>query len=420
MAELAVTILGVDHHRTPVAIRECLSAQGERLDQLLRDLTTRPGVDEVVVLSTCNRFELILAGRPDLDQVISLLAERSGVTPADLQEHRYLHHGAAAIRHCFRVVASLESLVLGEYQITHQVKEAYETAQRLGCTGSVLNPLLQRALSVGKEVRSQTAIGRHKLSVASVAVDLAAQILGDLGPTRLLVLGAGEIAELAVTHLQAAGVHRITICNRSEGRAVALAEGAQAAVLPWDQRAEGLIDHDIVVASTAAPGFILDEEMIRAAMKRRRQPLMLLDLAVPRDIEDRASRIEDVYLYNVDHLEAVVAANRKLRGDEVAGAEALIDAQVEAFRREQQGGGRAALLGEVSAWFADIVAAEAARLKGRCPEADADQLRYGLERVANKLAHRILRHLKDHPEDESVERQVRALLDLDATRDQPG
>lgn len=417
MAEPAVTILGVDHHRTPVAIRECLSAQGERLDQLLRDLATRPGVDEVVVLSTCNRFELILAGRPDLDQVVSLLAERSGVTPADLQQHRYLHHGTAAIRHCFRVVASLESLVLGEYQIAHQVKEAYEAAQRQGCTGSVLNPLLQRALSVGKEVRSQTAIGRHKLSVASVAVDLAAQILGDLGPARLLVLGAGEIAELAVTHLQAAGVHRITICNRSEERAVALAEGAQAAVLPWDRRADGLADHDIVVASTAAPGFVLDEAMIRAAMKRRRQPLMLLDLAVPRDIEDRASRIEDVYLFNVDHLESVVAANRKLRGDEVAGAEALVDAQAEAFRRDLQGGGRAALLGEVSAWFSDIVAAEAARLKGRCPEADADQLRYGLERVANKLAHRILRHLRDHPEDEQVERQVRALLDLDATRD---
>ncbi len=412
MVEPVVHLLGLDHHRTPIAIRECLAATGDRARDLLVACLRQPGVDEAVVLSTCNRFEVVVGGHAERDHLVTLLAEHSGVPVADLNQHLYWHSGRAAVRHCFRVVASLESLVLGEYQIVHQVKSAYEHARAEGATGAALNPLFQRALAVGKDVRAQTAIGKHKLSVASVAVDLAARILGDLSQARLLVLGAGEIAELAVT----AGVHRLTICNRSEDRALALANNVNATVTSWDQRGAALADHDIVVTSTAAPGCVVDEEMVRAAMRRRREPLMLLDLAVPRDVEERVGRLEDVYLYNVDHLEAVVEANRDRRLDESAGASALVDAQADAFCRTQDGS-RAALLGQVSMWFNDVVAAESARLKTRLPSADADELRYGLERVGNKLAHRLLHWLKENPDDPQVERVVRELLGLDAGSD---
>jgi len=416
MVEPVVYVLGLDHHRTPIAIRECLTVTGERAEALVRTCLAQPGVDEVVVLSTCNRFEVIIGGRAEQQHLIQVLAEHSGVSLADLQAHLYWRSGRESVRHVFRVVASLESLVLGENQIVHQVKSAYEHAKALGATGVALNPLFQRALAVGKDVRSQTAIARNKLSIASVAVELASRIFGGLGKARLLILGAGEIAELAVTHLQAAGVHHMTICNRSEDRAVALAQSSQASVLPWAERGQALADHDIVVASTAAPGCVIDETMVRLAMRRRRDPLMLIDLAVPRDVEEVVSKIDDVYLYNVDDLEAVVSANRDKRQDETAGASALVDTHVDGYCRTQDGT-RAVLLAQVSGFFQDVIATERARLHQRLPQADGQELQYGLERVGNKLAHRLLRLLKTYPEDPAVERLVRELLELPTATD---
>jgi glutamyl-tRNA reductase len=409
--DLPLAILGVDHHRTPVELREKLAVAPENALRLLAGLSTLPGATEAVTLSTCNRLECYFAGTPDRQRALSLLAEYHGVDAAELDRHIYWKSGRAAVRHLFRVVSGLESLVIGEYQIIHQVKTAYEQALAGRFTGTSLNPLFQHALSVAKEVRNNTAIGKHKLSVASVAVDLARHIYGELGKARLLVVGAGEMAELAMKYLVSAGVRELSVINRSEERALALAGEHKAEALPWSMLGDALATHDIVVASTAAPHAVIAEAEVRHAMRRRRAPLMLIDLAVPRDVEPAVASLADVYLYNIDHLESVVAANRQLRAEEVEAADALVDALVGSYvtdlRRD-----KGALLAQVATFFQDIVAAEEARLRGKLALADTKELRYGLERVGNKLQHQVLRYLREHPNDPEIERVVREMLGL--------
>ncbi len=409
--DLPLAILGVDHHRTPVDIRERLAVANEAMTRMLSGLSTLPGAREAVAVSTCNRLECYLAGDPERQQAVAMLAEFHGVDAAELDRHVYWKRGKQCVRHLFRVVAGLESLVIGEHQIINQVKVAYEQALSGRFTSTILNPLFQRALTVAKEVRNQTAIGKHKLSVASVAVDLARHIYGELDKARLLVVGAGEIAELALKYLVSAGVRELSVVNRSEERALALAGEYKAEALPWSMLADALSSHDIVVTSTAAPHAVIGEAEVRAAMRRRRRPLMLIDLAVPRDVEPAVSALSEVYLYNIDHLEAVVAANRDLRAEEVEAADALVDSMVDGYITAQRQD-KPALLSQVARYFQDVIAAEEARLKGKLGLADSSELRYGLERVGNKLQHQLLRVLREHPEDAEVERVVRELLGL--------
>lgn len=409
--DLPLAILGVDHHRTPVDIRERLAVPPETLLRLLAGLSTLPGSSEAVVLSTCNRLECYLAGTPDRQAIVSLLAEHHGVDAAILDQHVYWSRGRQCVRHLFRVTAGLESLVIGEHQIINQVKTAYDQARAGHFTSAVLNPLFQRSLGVAKEVRNQTAIGKHKLSVASVAVDLARHIYGELSKARLLVVGAGEIAELAIKYLLSAGVRELSVINRSEERATALAAEYKAEAMPWSMLADALLVHDIVVTSTAAPHAVITEAEVRAVKKRRKAPLMFIDLAVPRDVEAEVGKLSDVFLYNIDHLEAVVAANRNLRADEVDAADALVDSLVASYvtdvRRD-----KGALLAQVASYFDDIIAAEEARLRGKLNLKDSSELRYGLERVGNKLQHQVLRLLRERPDDRQVEDLVRELLNL--------
>jgi glutamyl-tRNA reductase len=409
MADLPLSLIGLDHHRTPVMLRERFAVGDPR--ELLTALAEQPGCDEVVCLSTCNRFECYIGGTPDRAHLTNLIAERQGVPAELLAQHSYWHSGADCVRHLFRVAASLESLVIGEYQIVQQIKSAYEYSRSANRTGPLLNPLFQRALSVAKDVRSQTDIGKHKLSIASVAVDLARHIHGDLANARLLVIGAGEIAELATKYLVTAGVRELSICNRSQERALELAGTHEASVIPWSDLVHAIGRNDIVVSSTSAPHVVVMEADIRQAMRGRRTPLMLIDLAVPRDIDDKARTLEDVYLYNIDHLESVVAANRQLRGEEVGAASALVDAQAKAYR-PAAGEDLAALLGDVAEYFRDVVAAEEARLAQKLGVAGNIELRYGLERVGNKLQHHILRYLREHGSDPNVAATVRAMLGL--------
>jgi len=418
MPDLPIAVVGIDHHRTPIEVRERLAIPTERVEALLGELCRLPGCDEAVALSTCNRAEWYIGGAPDHERFISWLAERQGLPGEVIARHSYVLRGRDCVRHLFRVAASLESLVVGEYQIVHQMKSAYETAQRGRSTGPLLNPLFQRALAVAKEVRNSTAIGKHKLSIASVAVDLARHIHGDLATARLLVVGAGEIAELAVRYLIGGGVRTLSVINRSRERAQALAtEHPQAAVLDWEQLGVALATHDIVVCSTAAPQAVITATTVRAALRGRRAPLMLIDLAVPRDVDDQVAKLDDVYLYNIDHLEQVVAANRSLRSEEVDAAAALVDAQVAAYAAESDHA-RSDLLAQVAAYFADVVAAEETRLAGKLAVKDKDreQLRYGLERVGNKLQHQLLRFLRAHTGDVAAEAAVREILGLDPTR----
>ena len=409
----AVLVIGVDHHRTPVAVREKLAISAERLPMLVDRLRERMASPEAVVLSTCNRLECYLVGTPEARVPAEVLADIGGLDVDTVLEHTYVHRGADGVRHLFRVASGLESLVLGEEQIVAQVKTAYETAHAAGWTGGRLNPLFQRALWVAKDVRSNTALSRHKLSVSSVAVDLARQIHGDLAKARLLVLGAGEMAELTVRYLLDHGVRQIAIANRSQERAIQLAELAKATVHPWNELRSALAQADIVVSSTSAPHTVVQVEDVRQALAKRRTPLVFIDLAVPRDIDQAVSGLDDVYLYNIDHLERVVAANRQLRVDEVQTAEARVDEQVRSYVALTQVD-TAKLLVDVAGFFNGLVDEEAERLctKLGVPEAQRGEARYGIERVGNKLAHRVHAYLRAHPGDPEAERLIRELLGL--------
>ena len=413
---LPMVVFGVDHHRSPVAVRERLAVTADSMNRLLATLATTPGASEAVVLSTCNRLEIYLGGTPDRQQVLTRLAEHQGVDAAALEDHAYWHPGIDGVRHLFRVISGLESLVIGEYQIIHQVKSSYDLALHGRFTGSVLNPLFQRALGVAKEVRNQTAIGKHKLSVASVAVDLAKQIHGEVNRARLLVIGAGEIAELAVRYLMTAGVRELTLINRSEDRAQSLADefrtqDFQPQVLPWSMLSDALTQHDIVVTSTAAPHAVVTVSDVKAAMRRRRQPIMFIDLAVPRDVESAVGDLNDVFLFNIDHLEQVVSANRQLRVEEVDVASALVDSLVSSYITDVRHD-RGALMAQVASYFTDVIAAEEVRLAGKLGIKDNPELRYGLERVGNKLQHQLLRYLREQGKDPAAEKMVRDLLGL--------
>ena len=414
MAELALSAWGIDHHRTPVAIRERLAVRGRDAEELARLCAALPGVSEVLVLSPCNRLECYLAGAVAEEGVSRAIAQAREIDAALLATHRYWHRGEAAVRHLFRVVSGLESLVLGEDQIVHQVKEAYESARTTALVGAVLHPLFQRALGVGKEVRSETTIGRHKLSIASVAVDLARHVHGDLTTAKLLVIGAGEIAELTMRYLLEQGVRHVSLINRTHERAIALSQDTPARVYAWEQLVEALSEHDTVISSTAAAHAVVSEADVRQARKRQRGALLLIDLAVPRDIDPQVAGLADVYLYNIDNLESVVAANRLARSEEVAAATAVVDANVRAYLDAARPAGQQ-LAREVTAFFRDVIAAEEARLAaklGLADDARRGELRYGLERVANKLQHQLLSYLRAHPGDAEAERSIRTLLCL--------
>lgn len=404
MAEvvLPVLVLGVDHHRTPLEIRERLAVGPGSLPEVVGRLRDGTDAGEVVLVSTCNRLECYLVGAVDERRVADLLG--GGPSEAWLSS-AYVHRGPAAVRHLFRVAAGLESLVLGEEQILGQVRTAYETARTAGWTGTLLNPLFQRALAVAKDVRTDTGIARHRTSIATVAVDLARQVHGDLAQARLLVLGAGEMAELTVRYLVDQGVQAITIVNRSHERAALLAGQVNAVVRPWEDLAAAVAEADLVVASTAAPHAVITP----GSIGRRRRPLVLIDLAVPRDVDPAVATIDDVYVYNIDHLEGVIAAHQRLRQEEVVAAAALVEREVANFLALSRP--EAATLGAAVATFFDgLIEAEAARLAARLGTDDPQQqaqIRYALERVAGKLSHRMHAFAKAHPEDgERVLREI--------------
>jgi glutamyl-tRNA reductase len=410
-----LAMFGIDHHRAAVAVRERVAVAETDVPLMVERLRSLPGVTETAVLSTCNRMEIYLAGAPAEEQVLAAIAAWRGLDPAELAAVRIWRQGTACAKHLFRVASGLESLVLGEDQIQRQLKDAYERSRACGGTGTNLNLLFQRALAVGKEVRTDTGIGRHKLSVASVAVDLARHVLGDLSRTRLLMVGAGEMAELVLTYLLSGGVRGFSVVNRKRERADALAaqHPGRVTVRDWSDLGAAIAESDLVITSTAAPHAVIPADMVGTAMRRRRSSLVFIDVAVPRDVDPEASRIDEVYLYNIDHLERVVGGHREQRSGEIASAEALIAARLRAFCSERRAG-RDELLAAVAAWFDDVVEAEAARLGPRL-RGDAKlagEVRYGLQRIAGKLQHRMLAELKSAEDPAAVEAMMRRLLGL--------
>jgi glutamyl-tRNA reductase len=338
---MEILVVGCSHKTAPIELRERLHVPERDLVGPLEALGLEPPILERVILSTCNRVEVYAVAEeaePARRAIEALLGSRAHLPAAAIADHLYRHRAGDAVRHAFRVAASLDSLVVGEPQILGQVKEAYQAAVAAGAVGPVLAALMERALRVGKRIRTETALGASPVSVASVAIELARQIFGTLAGRTVLLLGAGEMSEAAAQHLKEDGVSAILVSNRRYERAVELAGRLGGRAVRFDQFKEEVLSADIVIASTAAPHPILTradvEQIIRA---RRQRPLFLIDIAVPRNIAADVNAIDNVYLYDIDDLEAVAAANRKAREKETTFAEAIVEREVEAFTQWLRG-----------------------------------------------------------------------------------
>ena len=333
----SIVIVGLNHRTAPVEVRERLAFPAETIGHALRGLVEREEIAEGVILSTCNRVEVcVLAGEPyqGAAAVREFLSAYHGMPKEELNGYLYHHQGEEAVKHLFRVSSSLDSMVLGEPQILGQVKDAYGYAAEFRTIGPILDKFYSKAFSVAKRVRTETKVASSAVSVSYAAVELAKKIFGSLRDKTVLLIGAGEMCELAARHLLSAGVKGTMVTNRTFERAVKLAEEFDGMPVRFDELASHLKMADIILSSTGAPHFILKKEDVEEVLRiRKNRPMFFIDMAVPRDIDPDANQIDNVYVYDIDDLNNVIETNLEERQKEAARAEEIVAAEVRGFFR---------------------------------------------------------------------------------------
>ena len=328
--------IGISHHSAPLEVREKLAFAPERQPEALAELAGQPGVSEAVLVSTCNRTEVYC--RADDAAVarawLCAAAERVGL---DVDRYVYCHSGESAVRHAFRVAAGLDSMVLGEPQILGQVKQSVRIAEGAGTVGGQLGRLFQQTFAVAKQVRTETALGAQSISMSAAALRLAQNVYGDLSRTRLLLIGVGEMVELAATYFVAQRPQSVVVANRTLARGEAFAERFEGVAIPLDDLPNRLAEFDIILTGTASTLPILGKGLIESALRaRKRRPMFIVDFAVPRDVESEVASLDDVFLYTVDDLGRLVQQGAEARRGAADEAETLVARQVAAFRAWQE------------------------------------------------------------------------------------
>jgi glutamyl-tRNA reductase len=329
--------LGISHKTAPVALRERLALTGREADRFVRELVAREEVQEAVAISTCNRTEIYVVVSDAVQaeaELLGKLARQASIRPTELANIVYSPRNCDAARQLYRVTSGLDSMIVGEAEVQGQVKRAYEAALAAGTTGPLTNRLFRAALQTGKRVRSETGIGASRTSVSTVAVALAEDVVGDLTERNVVIIGAGETSERTAEALAAQGVSTIFVANRHAQRALSMAERFGGSVVSLDELPARMEQADIVVSSTSSPHPIVEEEELELVMRaRERRPLLLIDIAVPRDIADGCAALEGVTLYDIDDLQAIVARNLQVREAERAGAEQVVEEEIQRFAR---------------------------------------------------------------------------------------
>jgi glutamyl-tRNA reductase len=335
--EYDLLVIGLNHRTAPVHVRERLAFADQRLDEGNRRLYAMEGVDEAAIVSTCNRIEVLVASSdPDraVEQVTRFLEEENADPSVSLGPHLYKHRGRDAVRHVFRVASSLDSMVVGEPQILGQLKDSYARAASVGSTGTVLHRCFHKAFSVAKRVRTETGVAGRAVSVSSAAVELAAKIFDHLQGKTAMLIGAGEMGELAARHLMAHGVGGMIVANRTFDRALELAREFHATPVPFDEFTRYLHMADIVIGCTAASDLILTVAAAQTALREKKgRPIFCIDLGVPRNFDPRINELSNAYLYDVDDLSAVAEENLGERAHEAEKAELIVNREVEVFCR---------------------------------------------------------------------------------------
>ncbi len=411
-------LIGVNHNSAPLDVRERLAISEARLPDAIRTLVKQPGVDEGMVLSTCNRVELLTSSR-DAADLREFLRSYFGVSPDALRSHIYEFQQSEAVRHVFRVASSLDSMVVGEPQILGQVKEAYAVARGLGAVHSALEALLSRAFAVAKRVRTETAIGSSSVSISAVAVQLAEKIFGSLRNRTVYVVGAGKMAELAARHLIARGARNILFTNRTYERAVQLAEAFEGKALPFEQLYETIGRADIVLTSTGASEPLFRREHGEQLLSRRKnQPMFFIDIAVPRNVDPEMNKLDGMFVYDIDDLQQVAGNNSNERKKEAERAEKIIELEVERFAIRMKSLAVVPTILSLQEYCETIRQAEIDRVRGKMgalsPEQEAavEAMTRG---IINKLLHTPITTLKStaaEPEASTIHEIIRRIFNL--------
>lgn len=413
-----LVVIGLNHTTAPVDIRERLSIPDGDPSGFLKSLTRSDQVSEAVVLSTCNRTEVYAwtRSRDDDDDILDAIAEFFQMPRDSFQPYLYSLAGHKAIEHLFRVSSGIDSMIVGEAQILGQVKTAYAAASGSGAAGTVLSALFRQAITVGKRARTETEIGRGAFSIGYAAVQLARSIFDPLKGRTVLIIGAGKMGELTATHLSSAGVTSVLVANRTYERGVDLAERFGGRALRFEEAPSALRTSDIVITSTGAEKPIIGREMVSSAMRfRRGRPVFFIDVAVPRDVEAGVGDLDNVFLYNIDDLQAVVAADAGERAAEVAKVEAIIREEVEEFMEWFRALDAVPVITALRDKFDEIRLAEVEKLRAMHPDLTEEQLDAigrATRSIVNKICHQPMIRIKEYAASDDGSAQLDTICDV--------
>jgi len=417
---MEILVVGLNHRTSPVEVREKLAFSNEELTRVYFQLIDFKCIKEASILSTCNRVEVYSwANEHGISQILNFFEKFKGISKEELKPFIYVYKGEEAVKHIFRVASSLDSMVLGEPQIVGQFKDAFELAMKEEATGVVLNQLLKKALSVSKRVRTETAIGESAISVSYAAVELAKKIFGDLEKRKALLVGAGEMAELAAKHLINQGISEITVVNRTYERGKELAETLGGKAAYFDDLYKEMINSDIIITSAAAHDYVVEKDQIHKVMKKRKlKPMFFIDIAVPRNVDPEVGKVENVYLYDIDDLEQVVEENRKRREKEAQKAERIVKEEVENFIKWLKSQEVVPVIVSLRNWCERIREEELKKTLGKLKLEEKEQkaLEALTTAIVNKILHSPLSYLKKSAaqgEGEKAARHIKEIFSLE-------
>ncbi|MBF0456398.1 MAG: glutamyl-tRNA reductase [Nitrospirae bacterium] len=406
---MTVLVVGLNHKTADVEVRESIAFDSEKIRKGLTGLRSLQGVREAIILSTCNRVELYLHAESDanmVERIKKYISEFHGIPVEVLEGALYAHGGVDGVRHLFRVASSLDSMVVGEPQILGQLKASYDIGLKEQSSGIILNKLMKKAISVAKRVRTETKIAENAVSIGYAAVELAKKIFGDLGDKVFMLLGAGEMAELAARHLTGSGVKEVIVANRTYERGLALAVEFSGKAIEFDTFKKELEHSDIVICSTGARSYVLDFAEMEKIMKTRRQrPVFIIDISVPRNIDPKINDLDNVYLYDIDDLQGVVDANLNERLKESLKAEEIIDQEIDVFFDWMQSLDAVPTIVALRRAAEGIKNEELAKLYhklGGLDEKDKQVIEQAMNSMINKMLHQPTTALKGNDEEKDV------------------
>jgi glutamyl-tRNA reductase len=400
---MSIVLIGLSHKTAPLEVRERLAFGEPIIQEALSRLIDQESVDEGLIVSTCNRVELVASSpsgpQRGIDRLTSFLCDFHELPLSSIDHHIYRHADADAIKHLFRVASSLDSMVLGESQILGQVKEAYQHAVSAGTIGRVLSQLLHQTISVAKRVRTETGVSQNPVSISSVAVELAKKIFGDLSNSAVLLVGAGEMAELAARKLMEAGTNKLIVTNRTAERAEAMAREFGGGAVNFEAFYDVLPSANIVLCSTGADDYVIRPAETRRALKSRRAgPVLFIDISVPRNIDPEVAELENSFLFDIDDLESVVKSNLQDRQREARDAESIIETEVQHFVKNLKALDIGPSILEVKQLISTLALSEYKRNRKRLGPLNPDQeeaiQNVLIPALVNKLSHPVIVHLR--------------------------